>query len=629
MDKALRFRTLIACLVLVAGLSALSGRLLMLQSWDRKMTDGMTPGSFQVNRSIPAQRGLIVDRNNEPLAQNRPLATLVADGKHLKNSVITQKAVLYNYAGQASDWALLEGKARRDRLRQIKRDFVGKMKREQILREHLVIATELIGRELNLPAGELLEKIEKGRMRIVLKKDIREDDARRVEKMLSENFIQGFGFERYEKRYYPMPQLATHIVNFCNAEGKPQGGIEKSMDEYLRGKDGFRTLKRDQNGLVKLTASAAVNPPRLGKHVKLSLDIGIQSVVEEELSLVCERYKPKHASIIIIDPQTGDVLAMANRPHYDLNLRENVQKAWSGFAWEGVYEPGSVMKIVGMSAALNEGKANRESSVHCGWGKINRPGGVRVRDHHAYGFLSFDLVMAKSSNPGAFLFSEMVGSQMFYQYLRGFGFGKKTGFLLPGEISGFITEPKYPQNFASATFGYGLSVTPLQIAMAYAAIANGGRLLKPRLVKSVIANNGREVQSTPVQMVRRIISKETARSMRGALEQVALVGTGRKTKIPGYRYCGKTGTAWKYIPEEKRYNTDRYALTFAGMLPVDEPEFVCVVTIDDPQQTDPDEKIGGGTVALPVFARVAARVAARLNITPTEPILEGESLTFN
>ncbi len=629
MDKALRFRSLLVCLLLVAGLSALSGRLLMLQSWDRKTSAGVVPGSFRVNQVQPASRGLIVDRNNEPLSQNRPLATLIADGKHLKNSVITEKAVVYDFARQAADWNVIDSKTRRARLKKIKRDIIGPMEPGQILREHLVLATELLGRELNVPAGALREKIERGRMRIVLQKDIREDDARRIEELLASSHIQGFGFERSKERRYPMSSLAPHIIGFLNAQGLPQAGIEKSMDEYLRGRDGSRTLKRDAKGHVLLTESAAVVPPLLGKHVRLSIDIGIQSVVEEELSLVCERYEPKHATIVIIEPKTGDILAMANRPHYDLNLRENVSKAWSAFAWQGVYEPGSVMKVVGMSAALNEGKATRQTEVHCGWGRIRRPEGTTVRDHHKYGDLSFDMVLAKSSNTGTFLFSEMVGQKEFYQYLYGFGFGQKTGFPLPGEISGSVTEPRYPQNFASATFGYGLNVTPMQIAMAYSAIANGGKLLKPRLVKAVIANNGREVQTTPVHMVRRILNESAARNMRGALEQVALKGTARKTKVPGYRFCGKTGTAWKYIPEEKKYNTNRYALTFAGMLPVDDPKFVCVVTIDDPQKTEPDEKIGGGTVAAPVFARVASRVASRLNITPTEPIVEDAALTSN
>jgi len=632
MDKALRVRALLVSALLVLSLSALSGRLLMLQSWDRQTSGSVTPGSFRLNKVLPAERGLVVDRNNEPLVQNRPLATLVADGKHLKNSVITRKAVTYHFARQAADWSLISSKERRERLRQIRREIIGPMDNAQVLREHLVLGSGLLARELNIPAGELIEKIEKNKTRIVLQKDIRENDARRIEEALAENFIQGFSFERYKKRYYSMPTLAPHIRGFENHEGIPQAGVEKTMDEYLRGHDGSRTLKRNPNGHVLLTESASVRPPRLGKHVRLSLDIGIQSIAEEELSAVCERYEPKHASIIIVDPHNGDILAMANRPHYDLNIRENVSEAWSAFGWQGTYEPGSVMKIVGMSAALNEGKASRWSEVHCGWGRVKRHG-LTVRDHHRYGDLSFDMVMAKSSNPGAFLFSEMVGTQKFYEYLRDYGFGKKTGFPLPGEQGGTISPPRYPQNFASATFGYGLSVTPLQITMAYAAIANGGKLLKPRLVKAVIANNGREVETTPVTMVKRILKEQTARDMRGALEAVALKGTGRNTKVPGYRFCGKTGTAWKYIPGENgkkgAYDTNRYALTFAGMLPVDQPEFVCVVTIDDPQKSEPDEKLGGGTVPLPVFARVASRVAARLNIPPTEMIVEAEALTSN
>ncbi len=629
MDKALRFRALIACLVLVTGLSALSVRLLMLQSWDPKVSSGLSVRSFQLHKKLPATRGLVVDRNNEPLAQNRPLASLVADGKHLRTYDILVKAVANHLARQAPDWTVIDDKTRRSRLREIKNGFIGDMEPEQVMREHLVLATEILGRELNMPPGDLLTKVEKGSMRVVLKKEIREDDARRIEEALQENFIQGFSFERYNSRVYPMSSLAPHIVGYLNFEGLPQAGVEKSMDQYLRGRDGERTLKRDPNGHVMLTESAAVNPPRLGKHVRLSIDVGIQSVAEEELDRACADYEPKRASIVIVDPHTGDVLAMANRPHYDLNVRENVSSAWSGFAWEGTYEAGSVMKIVGMSAALNAGKANRDTVVHCGWGKLRRAN-IRVNDHHPYGDLSFDSVMAKSSNTGAFAFTEMVGHHAFFRYLDAFGFGRKTEFPLPGEVSGFIANRRIPQNYASATYGYGVSVTPIQLAMAYSVLANGGKLLKPRLVQAVIANNGVEVQETPVQMVERVLHEGPAREMCESLEQVVIRGTGRRAAVPGYRVAGKTGTAWKYIPEYKKYITERKALTFAGIVPVHDPKFVCIVVIDDPQKIEEDETISGGTVAGPIFARIAPRVASRLNIAPTEPIIqEAESLTAN
>lgn len=620
MDKALKARAIIVCLILVTGLSALSVRLLTIQVWDRKLTDKSSIPHFKLKTVIPASRGLIVDRHQTVLAQNRPQGALIADLTHLNFYDHLTRAVAHRHASQIPGWRNLTKAERIQRLAEYRRFVLKQEDREAVIREHLDYATEVIGRELQMTSRELKEKILSGRKRVVVKKGIREDVIRRLEKELQARRVQGFTFERSQQRFYPMPTLAPHMVGFTNYQGKGVAGIERTYEEILAGEDGFRELRRDENGLVHLTEAAKVRPPKLGKHVRLTLDMKMQSIVEEELTKGCGIYHAKKGTIIVIEPEKGDILAMATRPHYDLNDRSDLTHAFSSFPINAQYESGSVLKIVGLAGALDAGVARRTDYVFCGWGKLKRRN-FTVRDHHQYGDLSFDQVLLKSSNPGAFLFSERLGRERFYRYLRGFGFGRQTDFPLPGEAHGRISDPTNPQNFASATYGYGVSVTPIQLGMAYTALANGGRLLKPRVVDSIIANNGAVLETKPVEVVNEVISGKAARDMRLALEKVVTKGTGKRAAVPGHRVAGKTGSAWKWDSKARAYSRTKMHLSFCGMLPVEDPKFVCIVVIDEPSGLG-EYKISGGTIAAPIFANVSARLASYLNIPRTEPVEE-------
>ena len=633
MDKALKFRAIIVCLVLVTGLSALSVRLISLQVWDRRMSDESQVSRFKLRKVIPASRGRIADRHDQVLAQNVPVAALVVDRNHLNHSDNLVKAVTHRFASQTVRWKKLTDEERRELLRKIKRERVSKMSREEVIAEHLDYATEVIGRALLTPSAELrkIVLVDKAKKDwFAIEKDIPEDLVREIEKELTLCSIQGFSFERSLKRQYTMPTLAPHLVGFVDYEGIGQAGVEKSYQEFLAGRDGERTLARDENGLVMLTKSSGGFIAKDGKHVRLTLDMGIQAIAEDELQKALKKYNSDRGSIVITDPHTGDILAMASRPCYDLNTRENFSDkgASMNFAAEGSYEAGSVMKLIAMTAALDSGLVNRNTEVHCGWGQIIR-GKVRIPDHHPYGDLSFDKVMVKSSNPGVYCFAEIAGRDVFYDYLKKFGFCQRTGIPVQWEARGSHTDSSNMQNFAQATFGYGVSVTPLQLAMAYSAVANGGYLMKPRLVDAVIANNNIVVEKTPVTKVRRVMRGRTANDMGLTLEQVVLEGTGWRAAVPGYRIGGKTGTAWKVdhnMKPKPGYNKEKKFLTFAGMAPVQDPKFVCIVTIDEPKEPmdvdDEDFRVGGGTVAAPVFSNVAARLFEQMNIAPTEPIDE-------
>ena len=622
MDAAFKRRAFLVCLALVAGLSALSVRLIALQVWDRKLSDTSPVPRFKSHVVIPARRGFIVDRNRTVIAQNRPEATLVADLNHLNTESILHRAVAHFYASQEAGWRNLNEAEKNVLLGKARKWVKKNLSKEEVIEKHLDYACEIIGRELQMESEAVRGKFKDGVTRIEIQKRIREGVARRIENELQERRIQGFSFERYQRRVYPMPTLASHLIGIrgYNKDDELVGlsGLEKSMDGILSGRDGRRVLKRDENGLVNLTESAEMLPARMGKHVKVTFDMGIQAIVEEELGMAFEAFNAKHGSIIVVDPHTGDILAMASRPDFNLNLRESYADAVN-YAVSAQYESGSVMKIVPMAAALDMRRATRETVVDCGWGGIDRYG-FRIRDHHRYGELTFDGVLVKSSNTGVFQFADMVGRGPYYQYLRDFGFGRPTGFPIPGEASGVIQNETNMRNFASAAYGYGVSVTPLQLAMAYSVLANGGKLMKPRLVDSIIADNGAVLDQTSVHQVREVVSPRTAKEMCLALEQVVLKGTGRRARVPGYRAGGKTGTAEKWDSKNKCYNEYEKILTFAGILPVHDPKFVCIVTIDEPSGLGEDFQIGGGTIAAPVFSQVAGRVARYMNLAPTEEI---------
>lgn len=625
-DSSFKRRAFFVCLTLVVGLSGLSVKLIALQVWDRQLSDSSSVPRFKLREKIPASCGHIVDRNDTIIASNRPEASLIADLNHLRFDDILVPAITDRYAKQIPGWADLNEEERSQKRAEIRRLIEKTMTGEKLYNAHLDYAAEVIGPRIQMSSEDFIKRVKLGPKRIVVKKRIREDVVRAIEKDLHARRIQGFSFERSHRRYYPMPTLAPHILGVRDYKGVGQSGLEKSMDHILAGRDGERILKQDENGLVNLIEPAQVTPPKMGKHVRITLDMGIQAIAEEELEKAFKKYKSKHGSIIVVDPHTGDILAMASRPHFNLNDRKNFKEAGPSFAVCAQYEAGSVMKIVAMAAALDSGKVNRDTVVNCGWGKILRYG-FPIKDHHPYGELSFDMVMVKSSNTGTFQFAEFVGQKPFYKYLRNFGFGARTGFPISYEARGNIQGETNLRNWASATYGYGISVTPLQLAMAYSALANGGTLLKPRLIDSIIANNGARLQQTPVQPVRRVIKASTASEMCLSLEQVVLKGTGRRAKVDGYRVGGKTGTAFKYCPIQHCYTEDK-TLTFAGIVPIQEPKFVCIVTFDEATLEDEEETVGGGTVAAPVFSDVAGRVARHLNIAPTEidDEPEGENL---
>jgi cell division protein FtsI/penicillin-binding protein 2 len=634
MNRSFHVRCTILCLAMVAGLSALSFRLIQLQLIDRHRYAESAHKAYDRVEVLPGPRGLILDRNEEVLAKSLPVSSVVVDRNHLNDPKLAALGLAYERASQEPGWDALDDTLKKRKIMILRGKILDSEDEDQIVRKHLAYAIGVLARPLGMRREELRDKIEntKGAW-IPIAKDLPDDVADGLRDAISHNWIQGFTFENSLKRWYTAPNLATHVVGFTGEKeetgdnGKPVHrcigvfGVEAALESYLAGRDGWREHRRDARGLLIPGDATSLKPPRAGLNVQLTLDMGTQAIVEEELDAALAEYQSPRGAVIVMDPKTGEVLAMASRPHFDLNRRENVGQAGLNFAMQAIYEPGSTFKIVAVGSALNEGLVTPQTSIFCHNG-LYQEGPIRVPDHSPYGMLTVEGIIQKSSNIGAYKIARQLGMQRFYDYVGRWGFGRKTGILLSGESSGFVRHSGNAVDFSRASYGYSLNVTPLQIATAYCAVANGGSLLKPHIVKSLIANDGTVVERYEPEVVGQVIKPKAAGQLRAALEKVvAKDGTAFQGKVPGIRTGGKTGTAKMHNPNGHGYLEGRYTVSFVGLVPADDPAFVCVVVIDDPRTKK--VTLFGGTIAAPAFSKIATRIAAHMNIQPTEPETPG------
>jgi cell division protein FtsI/penicillin-binding protein 2 len=375
--------------------------------------------------------------------------------------------------------------------------------------------------------------------------------------------------------------------------------------------------------LLKPAYEGHLREPSDGLNVQLALDMGIQRIAEEELDRGLEQFIAKRGTAIVIEPRCGGILAMVSRPNYNLNRRERIKEASLNFATQAIYEPGSTFKIIAVSGALEAGVVRPLTTIDCHEGYF-REGAIVVHDHHPYGWLTVEEVIEKSSNIGAYMIARRLGRKRFFEMGRRLGFGRKTGIRLSGESFGVFRDTANAVDFSRVAYGYAANVTPLQVACAYASIANGGRLMRPRIVSRVVSNDGRMIEQINPEMICRAMRPNTAARVRKALEMVVSdKGTARRAKVPGYRVGGKTGTARKH-QRGGGYIKGHYTVSFAGIMPIDNPAFVCVVVVDDPRIDPAITPHYGGTIAAPIFARIAGRVAEYMHLVPTEPVDEPE-----
>jgi len=421
--------------------------------------------------------------------------------------------------------------------------------------------------------------------------------------------LPGIHTQLEPKRFYPNGSLAAHVLGYVGLDGQGLGGVEQSYNEKISGEGGQLFLEKDANGKAYESYEIAAKP---GQTVVLTIDQSIQYVAEQALQDTVQRTRAKSGTVIVLDPRSGDILALANAPTFDPNkVADTKPETRSNWALQNIYEPGSTFKVVAFSAAIEKKLARPEDRIDCQMGSITVAGRL-IHDHHPYGVLTLSEALAKSSNIAAIKLGLRVGDQTMYDYIRSYGFGSKTGIELPGETSGIVrkVERWQPSSIGSIAMGQEVGVTPVQMVAAFGALANDGVRIAPHLIREVRSADGAVVYSAQPEQ-RRVISAETAIALRGMLEGVTLNGTAKKAQLDGYSAAGKTGTAQKIDPKTKAYSATKFVGSFVGFAPASNPQVVIIVVIDEPSGA-----YHGGDVAAPVFREVAEQILPSLGVEP-------------
>lgn len=426
--------------------------------------------------------------------------------------------------------------------------------------------------------------------------------------------LPGIFFSRENQRFYPNAQLAAHVVGFVGIDSKGLEGVEFQYDTLLNGKSQVWTMGRDAHGREIAMGEAPFEKKDHFRNVVLTIDKHIQHVAETELHRSIKKWGAKGGMVIAMDPFTGKVLAMASYPYFNPNQFIQYRSGdLRNRAIADAFEPGSIFKAFLAAAALDEKIAQVSDSFFCEKGSYQVYDRT-IHDHSKHGWLTFQQIIKVSSNIGASKVGEKIGKERLYKYICAFGFGEKTGIGLSGEGKGIVKHPRYwpPIALNTISFGQGISVTGIQLTTALSAIANGGLLMKPYVVEKITDEKGEVIQSFQPEVVRRVISNETAKAVMGLLKTTTEKGgTGEEAVPEGYEVAGKTGTAQKVDPLFGGYSEDRFTSGFIGFAPTNDPKVVLLVVIDEPRGS-----IYGGVVAAPVFKTIMGKVLPYLNILP-------------
>jgi cell division protein FtsI (penicillin-binding protein 3) len=453
---------------------------------------------------------------------------------------------------------------------------------------------------------EIVERLRRQRNFAYIRRQVSPDEARRVAALN----LEGIGFLKESQRFYPNKELAAHLLGFVGLDNKGLSGLESAYDAQIRGKDGQILVHTDAR---RHAFSRFERPPTTGSTIELTIDEYLQHVAERELHAGVVAHRAEGGSAIVMDPRTGEILAMANEPTFNPNVyREYPESSRRNRSVQDLYEPGSTFKIVTASAAVEEKVMPIDTMIDTNPGFI-RIGNSRVDEYqgHNYHVLSFTDVIVKSSNVGAIKVGLKVGTERLSRYVALFGFGQRISPDFPGENSGIVWKPEQwtERALASVSMGYQVAVTPLQVVAAFSAVANGGEYVEPRVVRGVY-RDGRRYTVKP-KVLRRTISKDTAAAVTTIMEDVVERGTATLAKIPGFMVAGKTGTASKLVGG--RYSDSENNVSFAGFLPSRNPAVAIIVVLDAPHAGG---RVGGA-VAAPIFKRIAEATLRYLGVPPT------------
>ncbi len=475
------------------------------------------------------------------------------------------------------------------------------------------LATRLISGALGMDAQDVREKLGSGSTFVWLQRKLTPD---KVQALQSLN-LKGIYFQEENQRFYSKREMAAHVLGFVDVDEKGLGGIEREYDDLIRGKGAKIIVMADAHQRFYDASPAQLDH---GASVVLTLDEKIQYIAERELAAAIEKTHAPSGTVIVQDPNTGAILAMANWPRFNPNTAmqpDSVSR--SNIAISSIYEPGSTFKLITLSAALDQNLIRPEEQFNCENGSVIVAGHL-IHDHKKYGILTVADILANSSDVGAIKIALRLGEPKFFDYIKSFGFGTPTGIDLPSESRGLLRRLEHWGSFsiASVSMGQEVGVTPVQLVTAVSAVANGGLWNRPHLVQEVrkgealLPADARWAQ-TPA---RRVVRPETAATLRRLMEGVVLHGTGKQARLDGWTAAGKTGTAQKIDPDTGRYSPTNVIASFSGFAPINDPAVTILVAIDSPAGWPH----GGGDVAAPVFKRVAEQVLAYLNVPRDVPL---------
>ena len=547
------------------------GRIFFIQVIDYKKLNDLANDLWSRNLPIGADRGLITDRNGVVLAENITTTSLVVVPNQIKDKESTARKLSEILNTNYEDM------------------LAHLTKKTSIERIHPE------GRKLSFDIADKINSLN----------------------------LDGVYLLKESKRNYPYKNLLSHVLGYVGIDNQGLSGIELQYDNYLKGEDG--SIKYYSDGFGKKLEKATIyNSPQSGMNVALTIDINIQEAIENELDNVVTKYNPEQALIVVANPKTGEIYGMSSRPNFNPNeySKYNLETINRNLPIFNTYEPGSTFKVITLASSIQEKTINLFEDKYYDSGFINISGSrIKCWKHGGHGSQTFLQVVENSCNPGFVIMGEKLGKEKLMDYIKKFGFGEKTGIDLSGEENGilFDIDKMGPVETATTAFGQGVSVTPIQQVMGVSAAINGGNLYTPYLVSSISnANTLDTVLVNKPKLKRNIISEESSKMVRYALESVVAKGTGRNAYLNGYRVGGKTGTAQKV--KDGRYMDGNYILSFIGFMPANDPEVVVYVAVDNPKGVVQY----GGTVAAPIAKRVLESCASALNIKKSKSDIERE-----
>lgn len=477
--------------------------------------------------------------------------------------------------------------------------------------ENSVQVAKSLSSTLDINWAKLNKEFDKEKGFIWVKRKITPDEAEAVESLN----IKGIGLLKEGRRFYPKRELAARVIGFVGTDNKGLYGVEYFYNDYLQGKSGRIMLERDALGRGVNFAEDYEESGESGYDLRLTIDEVIQYITEKELAAQVAKYRAKGGTAIIMDPSTGEILAMADQPQFNPNsFARYKESSWRNNAIAHSFEPGSVFKIILAAAAIEERVAGQNDTFFCENGEIEIGGAViHEAKGHKYKWLTVKEIIGNSSNIGAIKIAQKLGAKRFYDYILKFGMGGRTGIDMPGESAGQVRDiAKWSGiSLASISFGQEVSVTPIQLITAVSAVANGGLLMMPHIVKA-IEDEGIIVKEFKPEVVRRVVSEKSCRELTDILEWTVKYGTGKKAILDGYDVAGKTGTAQKADRDKKGYSEDKFVSSFIGYVPSKNPRLTILVIIDEPEGM-----AWGGEVAAPVFKEIARQTLRYLKV-PSE-----------